>query len=44
MRRLFSSFAAKVQVSDQYVTTSLIIVFTWTVTEVNTAERKQWVF
>ena len=26
MRRLFSSFAVKVQVSDQYVTTGLIIV------------------
>jgi len=26
MRRLFSSFAAEVQVSDQYVTTGLIIV------------------
>jgi len=26
MRRLFSSFAVKVQVSDEYVTTGLIIV------------------
>jgi hypothetical protein len=41
MRGLFSSFAVKVQVCDEYITTGLIVVFTWTCSEVNTAERKQ---